>query len=186
MKKENFENNQNEFIQVEKSYPAKQEEYPINNKNAKNLSDDENAEHIENDNHMHLDIQLPEYLKKKSLSDSNKFENFESEYSKSSEPKRSVNSIELIVESGKSRKFKTNQNKDKNEYSIFPNSFLDNFHLRTLILITVFLNIFAGFYIFCNKKKIKQIGIAVGIFFAIVILEWIGLAFAIYYSVSKH
>lgn len=187
MKNENFKSNQNEFLSIEKSFPEKKEEFTINNIKAKSFSNGENPEEIENNNNdIIFNKQIPENFKNKSLSDSIKFKNLESEKSESSEPKRSLNSIELIVESGKIRNVKRDQNKVKNEDSIIQNSFFDRFHLRTLILLTVFLNIFASFYIIHNKKKIKEFGIAAGIFLAIVTLEWIGLAFAIYYSVNKN
>lgn len=162
-----------DLIKNNKSYSFKdQDNFTINIIKEANFLSNEN--NFENDNQKNIN---EINNKSKSQSDSIKFESLESEKIESSEPKRSVNSIELILGSGKSQKTK-NMIKKRD-------SFLNKFNYQTLVILTVFLNIFAGFYLALNIKKIKEIGIAVGIFLAVVILEWIGFVFAIHYSFNK-
>ena len=108
MKNEKKKAHNIEFVQInDKNNLTKQGDFTIKDIKTKSFKDHENSlnrgpNNDDSDNKNNQKNKRLESSINKSPSNSNKFENLESEKSESSEPKYSLNSIELILESGKS------------------------------------------------------------------------------------
>jgi len=182
MKKE--KNLQTNFISKDKSYVEKPPDFTIhdiiyddfNKKENSTVKSDKKNFEVENN----------------SISKNNKFNNLESEISISSEQyNRTFNSIELILETDKSKKSKKNNINskvhNKQNIQIKRSAYRDKYYIRNIFFFTIILNLLAGLYVWYNFGNIKQRKLAMGIFISIVFIEWVGIALGIYFSLySKY